>query len=223
MTQADLDSLRICVLFRDLTEEFILHKLLPLGTLRLAAKGQFLLVPQKRLDSLCVVLSGRIQTQHLFSDGSYSITDVLTAGEVFGADLVCTHSRLSPYHAFAAEPCRLLCFPCEVFLHPGALEESARQQVLARLLALISNLNMQKEYRLAILSQKGLRQRILTYLQMQAGKRRTSRFTVPFSREELASFLCVNRSALSHELSCMAQEGLIAFRKNEFTLLTAPD
>ena len=40
----------------------------------------------------------------------------------------------------------------------------------------------------------------------------------PFSREELAAFLCVNRSALSHELSVMQQEGLITFRKNIFTL-----
>ena len=40
-------------------------------------------------------------------------------------------------------------------------------------------------------------------------------------REELAAFLCVNRSALSHELSRMEAEGLIRFRKNEFTLLEA--
>ena len=37
-------------------------------------------------------------------------------------------------------------------------------------------------------------------------------------REELAAFLCVNRSALSHELSQMQQEELIQFRKNTFAL-----
>ena len=40
------------------------------------------------------------------------------------------------------------------------------------------------------------------------------------TREELADFLCVNRSALSHELGKMEREGLIRFRKNEFTLLS---
>lgn len=78
---------------------------------------------------------------------------------------------------------------------------------------------MKKEYRLTIMAQKGLRERILVYLTMQANKRGTNSFTIPFSREELASFLCVNRSALSHELSLMQQEGLIRFHKNEFTLL----
>ena len=56
---------------------------------------------------------------------------------------------------------------------------------------------------------------------MQAERRGTSRFQVPFSREEMAAFLCVNRSALSHELSRMEAEGLIAFRKQEFILLPA--
>lgn len=37
----------------------------------------------------------------------------------------------------------------------------------------------------------------------------------------MADFLCVNRSALSHELSRMEREGLIRFHKNQFTLLLA--
>ena len=53
---------------------------------------------------------------------------------------------------------------------------------------------------------------------MQANRLRKRTFAVSFSREEMASFLCVNRSALSHELSLMEQEGLITFRKNVFTL-----
>ena len=54
---------------------------------------------------------------------------------------------------------------------------------------------------------------------MQAERRGTNTFRIPFDREELAAFLCVNRSALSHELSLMEQEGLIQFRKNQFTIL----
>jgi len=71
---------------------------------------------------------------------------------------------------------------------------------------------------LAILSLKGLRERIMTYLRMQSARRGKTTFAISFSREELADFLCVNRSALSHELSLMQQEGLIQFRKNVFTV-----
>ena len=86
------------------------------------------------------------------------------------------------------------------------------------ILEIISQENMRREYRLTILSRKGLRERILTYLSMQAARRRTATITIPFSREELASYLCVNRSAMCHELSLMQQEGIIRFQKKEFTL-----
>ena len=216
---AFLSLLEKCTLFSDLREETIKKELLPHGQLRRIPKGSYLLLPQERLDRFGVLLSGRIHTMHIFMDGSYSIMDSLDKGEVFGADLICTRSRISPYHAVAAENSRLLTFPCSLLLAPGALAENTRQQILSRLLTLISNFNMQKEYRLAILSRKGLRERIMTYLSMQASKRHTNSFTIPFSREEMASFLCVNRSALSHELSLMKKEGLISFRKNKFTLL----
>ena len=43
---------------------------------------------------------------------------------------------------------------------------------------------------------------------------------LPYNREELAKFLCVNRSALSHELSNMQKEGLIKYNKNKFEILS---
>ncbi|WP_286139428.1 helix-turn-helix domain-containing protein [Faecalibaculum rodentium] len=41
---------------------------------------------------------------------------------------------------------------------------------------------------------------------------------MPFNRQELADYLGVERSALSAELGKMKREGLVSFRKNEFTL-----
>lgn len=70
-----------------------------------------------------------------------------------------------------------------------------------------------------VLSRNGLRDRIMTYLSLQAQQKNTLSFNIPFSREEMAAYLCVNRSALSHELSMMRKEGWIDFSKNSFTLL----
>ena len=42
-----------------------------------------------------------------------------------------------------------------------------------------------------------------------------------FERQQLADYLGVDRSALSNELSKMQKDGLIAYRKNEFTLSEA--
>ncbi|MBR3973466.1 MAG: Crp/Fnr family transcriptional regulator [Oscillospiraceae bacterium] len=214
------EFLQKCELFRNFPAEVIQQDILPQGKITELPKGQFFYEPQQQVDQISIVLSGKIHILHLFPDGSTSLTTVLTEGETLGSDLICTRSRMAPYHAVAAVPTKILSIPAELLLNPGMLEESCRLLALSRLLTMISHYNMKKEYRLAILSQKGLRERVMTYLSMQAGKRGTDTFKIPFTRDEMASFLCVNRSALSHELSLMEQEGLISFRKNVFTLLS---
>ena len=213
-----MDRLKGCSLFRDLPESVLREQILPQGNLMEISKNTAVIQYQQKVEYFCVVISGRIQTLHSFEDGTYNIFHVLHSGGVVGVDLLWTGSRVAPSFAVAAEPSRVLRFPASLLESQGGLEEIWRLRILERVLALISQDNMRKEYRLSILSRKGLRERILTYLSMQASKRRTATFTVPFTREEMASFLCVNRSAMCHELSLMQQEGLISFRKNEFTM-----
>ena len=214
----NMDFLMKCCLFSGLSEERIRKELLRYGSRRSIPKGNFLIQYQETLDFFGIILSGSVHTMHIFPDGSVSIMDVLKPGEVYGADLICTRSRISPYYARAAEDVELLVFPGKIIWDPGFLPEPMRRTMTDRLLVLLAQSNMKKEYRLAILSRKGIRDRILTYLTMQADKRHTDTFEIPFNREELASFLCVNRSALSHELSLMRKEGLISFHKNRFTI-----
>ena len=211
--------LQKCILFRDIPEDVIERKILPCGKLQEIPKDNYLIMAQEKLDFFGIVVSGRIHTLHIFGDGSYSIIDAIDVAEIVGIDLMWTKTRISPYYAVSATVSQVLSFPIAMVSQPGMLPEDCRQQIISKILMLISHDNIRKEYRLAILSQKSLRERITTYLTMQANKRRTATFSIPFSREELASYLCVNRSALSHELSLMQREGIIRFHKNTFTLL----
>ena len=214
-----IEGLQNSSLFCGLSEDVIRQQILPLGKIQEYAKGTYLIMPQERLDSFGVVISGLIHVIHVSMDGNIRLLDALEPGKAYGADLIYTRSRISPYHAMAPQPSQVMLFPVSMLLEPGHLSEEVRHHIQLRLLTIISHENMRKDYRLAILSQKGLRERILTYLTMQAGKRCTETFTIPFSREELANVLCVNRSALSHELALMKQEGILDFQKNTFTLL----
>ena len=216
-----ISALRSCRLFQDLPEEALRRDVLPRGSLRDFERQAVLISPGDRVDWFAVVLRGKAQITQIFSDGASSLMDALGPGHTLGTDLICTRSRRSPYYALAAGDLRVLRFPAALLLEPGGLPEPERLVLWRNLLTLLSDDSLRKHYRLAILSQRGLRDRVLVYLTMQAERRGTDRFRIPFSREELAAFLCVNRSALSHELSRMEAEGLIRFRKNEFTLLSA--
>ena len=211
-----LTQMKRCALFRDIPEEVLEDKILPYGKVQDLPKDGMLIRDQEKVDHFSLLISGRLHTLHSFEDGTYSIFHVLRPGGVAGVDLLWTGSRIAPYFVAAAEPSRVLNFPAS--LVEDLLEPQWRYRLMENALRIISQENMRREYRLAILSRKGLRERILTYLSMQAARRRTATFTSPFSREELASYLCVNRSAMCHELSLMQQEGLIQFQKKEFTV-----
>ena len=208
-----------CPLFQGLSAAFIESEILPQGRLVEYPRGSILLHPQQILREFGILTSGAVHITHISADGESRIMDSMESGQIYGADLMCTRSRVSPYHAIAAQNCQILFFPIGMVLQPGMICEPERQTILSQLLTIIAHENMRKDYRLAILSQKGLRERLMTYLTMQAAKRGTNSFSIPFDRESLASFLCVNRSALSHEIAAMRKEGIIDCRKNTFTLL----
>ena len=77
--------------------------------------------------------------------------------------------------------------------------------------------------RMMHIAPKSIRERLLSYFSEQAIENRSPRFSIPFSRQQLADYLGVDRSALSNELSKMQRDGLITYRKNDFLLNNLPD
>ena len=198
--------------------EMTLQEICSHGVFHHYDKGQYVLHPLEKLDSFGIVIKGKLRLLNIFPDGNYSLMATASMGEFIGLDLVCTKTQLSPYHIEANTEVQIFWLPIKFLTEPGVLDDSDCRKIINRLLHMIANENMRKEYRLAILSQKGLRERIITFLKMQANRLQKASFDLTFSREEMASFLCVNRSALSAELSLMQQEGLISFYKKSFTL-----
>ncbi|MBO5130358.1 MAG: Crp/Fnr family transcriptional regulator [Oscillospiraceae bacterium] len=206
------------ILFSDLSEETIEKEILPHGRIQDIPKGNHLISFQEKVDYFGIVISGKFNLLHIYGNGDFGIMGVLEPGDLWGIDLMYTRSRISPYYAQAMLQTRVLTFSVDMILSRGVLPELTRLTILEKLLMMISDENMRKEYRLAILFQKGLRDRIMTFLTMQANKRHSDTFSVPFTRDEMASYLCVNRTCLSHELSLMEQEGILTFHRNTFTL-----
>ena len=60
----------------------------------------------------------------------------------------------------------------------------------------------------------------MAYLNSVAVKKHSRTFDIPFDRQQLADFLCVERAAMSAELSKLQKEGLLVTKRNHFELLT---
>ena len=77
--------------------------------------------------------------------------------------------------------------------------------------------------RVSFLSEPCLRRRVRLFLQVCRSRQGSDCFRLSLSREEMAAYLAVNRSALSRELSRLQQEGLIEFNRNSFRLHFSPE
>ena len=91
-------------------------------------------------------------------------------------------------------------------------------KLLRNLLLMSSQKNLILTNRIFSISAKSVRGRLLTYLNTQAVKSGSTRFSIPFTRQQMADYLNLDRSALSKELCRMRDEGLLDFHKNQFVL-----
>ncbi len=187
---------------------------------RQCPKGAVLIDTDTVVDFAGIVAAGELNTFKPDTDGRLNLIRKIRVSELFGLDIASTPSRLSPLITVCATDAEVITFPYARISEPGPIPDRLRCTMLKNILELTANENMRQLYKIDILSRKSLRERILLYLTLQARRKKTHDLSIPFNREEFAAYLCVDRSALSRELSRMQDEGLIEFEKNRFRLLS---
>jgi CRP-like cAMP-binding protein len=165
-----------------------------------------------------IVLEGELVVCKSYLDGQESVLDMLRSSKIFGLDIALTKTGISAFSVVASRMSKVILFSFNWDSFFSQLPPSTIKAMTENIIKYISGENIRKQRKIEIVSQNGLRKRIRTYLEFMRSKN-GDQFSIPFSREQFACFLCVNRSALSHELGLMRQEGLIDFKKNQFTIL----
>ena len=84
---------------------------------------------------------------------------------------------------------------------------------------LVLNNTIKLNTRIELLTQKTIRDKLLTYFNIISNKKFSKTFTIPFSLTDLADYLCVDRSAMMRELSHLKNEGFLQKKGNTITLL----
>ena len=73
--------------------------------------------------------------------------------------------------------------------------------------------------KLTHLSKRSTKEKLLSYLSEESIRQGTLSFSIPFDRQQLADYLCVERAALSVVISKLQKEGVLSAEKNHFTLI----
>lgn len=165
-----------------------------------------------------LVLSGGVRIEQTDVWGNQNIFSTAGPGQVFAETYACVPGEVLMVDVVAAMDCEILFLNTAKVLKtcPSACQFHSR--LVQNLLAVMASKNLNLTRKISHISQKSIRGRLLSYLSSQALRQGTSSFQIPFNRQQLADYLCVDRSALSAELGKMRDEGLLEFHKNLFTL-----
>lgn len=219
MYQEDMEIIYNNILFKGLEEDIVKEVCEKAeGYEKEFSRGQMLFQEGDLIKQMGILITGEVRVCRLELDGGEKLLQKLRPTFLVGADIVCTPSQISPYTAYADERSRIWYFPYENIKNPGKIPEEARRHMKERLLEFIANENIRKLYKVDMLSAANGREKILKYLMIQCRKAGSRQIQIPYNREELASYLCMNRTVLSHTLSQMEKEGILSFKKNRFWL-----
>jgi len=164
-----------------------------------------------------IVLTGMLHIIREDYEGRRVLVAALSPGEVFAEALCCAGVLESPVTITADIDSAVLLLR---FTHiPRTCSNACafHGRLVRNLLEIIACKNLQLQNRMETIRLRSVRVKVLRYLESFL-HRQGRNITIPFNREELADYLCVERSALSHELARMKRDGLIDYRKNNFIL-----
>ncbi len=171
--------------------------------------------------ALGIVLTGGVRMERTDPWGETSVLGFAGTGDVFAESYACAAGTPLLVNVIAAEKTRVLFLDTVRALRPCSSACGYHAKLIANLLALSAQKNIQLSQRVFHTSPKSIRGKVLAYLSSEAARSGSRRFSVPFNRQQLADYLGVDRSALSSELSRMQREGLIRTRRSDFELLQA--
>ena len=164
-----------------------------------------------------LILQGSIKIIKEDIDGRFTILDKFNVSEVFGETFACAGISQSPVTIQAVEDSEILFIDYKRIITSCTGACPFHAMLIENMLKLVALKNLMLNQKIEILSKRTTREKLMHYFDTQRGA--AKRFTIPFNREELAHYICVDRSAMSNELCKMRDEGLIKFNKNNFEIM----
>ena len=182
-------------------------------------KGEYILREGEHISDIFILVEGKIHIQKDDYWGNRSILSVISVGEMFGEGYAAPESGALLNDVVAVEDSSVIFFDIKRILTTCSSACRFHNMIVQNMFFAISDKNRKLVQKLGHMSGRTTRAKLISYLSEEAKRQVSSTFTVPFNRQQLADYLCVDRSAMSNELCKMRDEGMIKFEKSRFELL----
>ncbi len=212
--------LKNCALFRNIDEIEFGHLMKCLGAqVKSFRAEEYIFFSGDEVSSVGIVLSGVVEVMKESLAGNKHIVAFLGAADMFAEGIVCTVKRISPVTVRVKEDANILFIPYERVIKSCGNSCVFHINLIQNMMVVLGEKNVNLNRKLELLTLKGMREKIASYLLNESSIRSSSMFQIMLNRTELADFLNVSRTSMCRELARMKDEGLIDFYGNSFKVI----
>lgn len=187
-----------------------------IGTFR---KGEALALEDENIKHIGILLSGVVDMIKEDFWGNKTLLVRMHKDELFGETFACGTDTRSIVSFVVSEDAEILFIPFNKVMHTCSMTCVFHHRLIENMIRIIANKSRDLMHKVDVISKKTLREKILTYLSLQAQTSSSHYFEIPLGRVELAEYMCADRSALTRELAKMKADGVIDYDKNCFRIL----
>ena len=163
-----------------------------------------------------IVKTGRIQIQKTTSTGNTSIVEEIGPFEVFSTNINLYGNEID---AICVEESSIIFIDYDYIIENIDNDKQYFNQFIKNLFMIINDKIIEKNERIEILSKKSIRNKLLTFFDIEYKKRGSRYIYLPYNFKDLADYLAIDRAAMSRELGYLRDEGFIETKSKRITLL----
>lgn len=218
--QKYLPILRSCPFFNGMRDEEILSILHCVQASTVARpRGAYILRAGDTTEVMGLVLSGSVLILQEDLWGHRNILSKCTAGDFFGEPYAATSGAVLNVNAVAEDDCTLLFLNVKRLMTSCPTACDHHQKLIRNLVSVLANRLLVFNDKITHVSKRSTREKLLSYLSSESVRQASLSFDIPFDRQQLADYLCVDRAAMSVELSKLQKEGILKTKRRHFELI----
>lgn len=206
-------------LFENLNDNQILNLLeKSQAIIRHYHSSNIVLDSNSKCDKIQIVVNGNLKNVKIDYNGNQTLIANLQKGDIFAEAFVCANEKLTNIMIITESECEILEFDFNACLNNDTIGSEIKLKLASNMISILSKKSIYLNKKLNHISNRRIRDKILSYLNDIKVTSNKKIFTIPFNREELANYLCVDRCCLCTELNKLKKEGIIDFDKNTFII-----
>lgn len=172
----------------------------------------------EKISYFYIITQGIAKNNMFDENGNPSSTFEFKETDIIGLDIYKSGKKTFPFDVLAKTDMKILLVDAFRFINPCQNFCARHTKVLINAMGALSRQNASLLSRLTSISKTKTKDKILAYLNEQRINFKSNEFDIPYTHQELANFLGVERSALSKELSLLQKDGIITYHQKHYII-----